>query len=433
MEKQAYNEEKIKVLMVGYNGANNTGAEALLMSDIEDVKAVFGSKATITVPTIHGEANLRRYIKEGPQIKIQKISSIFFSDICRLVKKHDLIMLVEGSTYMDTWTSALLWAFLWTTYCADRLLKPILAYAVDAGSLKPANQRRVQKHASRTNQIIVRSSAAAERLKNYGVTAPIEATADNAFNFQPAPNDQHWLQKEWPEANSGIVGFSVVDFHLWPVVAKLWGPSTDCYKWPYYYSRSPERTLATEKLATMYANLADLVIEKYQKNIALIAMEQLDEPLARQIQQRMKNPAKARIFSSRVHQASQMTVLLRSLDLLVTSRYHACVLSLAQQVPQIAIGHDLRLRTIYEDLNLHENYFLDPHDPYLSRRLTATVEELLADSSSMRTLLWDGFQAHLARAQQNRELLRQFVLKQGWEVPPVNSTPDSILIPAQES
>src|SRR5687768_17159993 len=55
------------VLMMGYNGANNTGAEALLLADIEDVRAVFGPDAHITVPTIN-PANLRRYLVEGPTL-----------------------------------------------------------------------------------------------------------------------------------------------------------------------------------------------------------------------------------------------------------------------------------------------------------------------------------------------------------------------------
>ena len=36
---------------------------------------------------------------------------------------------------MDTWTSALLWAFLWTTRCAKYYKIPCVAYAVDAGDL----------------------------------------------------------------------------------------------------------------------------------------------------------------------------------------------------------------------------------------------------------------------------------------------------------
>ena len=57
-----------------------------------------------------------------------------------------------------------------------------------------------------------------------------------------------------------------------------------------------------------------------------------------------------------------MTSILRSLDLLITSRYHAGVLSLASQVPQVAIGHDLRIRDLYADLEMSE-LFTDHEDP----------------------------------------------------------------------
>src|SRR5579864_9146875 len=66
-----------RVLLFGYNGANNTGAEALLLADIEDVRAVLGPDAVITVPTLN-EANLRRYLKEGSGLRIAHIPAVYF-------------------------------------------------------------------------------------------------------------------------------------------------------------------------------------------------------------------------------------------------------------------------------------------------------------------------------------------------------------------
>jgi hypothetical protein len=40
------------VLLVGYNGANNTGAEALLQADVADRRAALGSDAHLTLPTM---------------------------------------------------------------------------------------------------------------------------------------------------------------------------------------------------------------------------------------------------------------------------------------------------------------------------------------------------------------------------------------------
>jgi polysaccharide pyruvyl transferase WcaK-like protein len=407
-----------RVLLFGYNGANNTGAEALLLSDIKDVRAVLGPEAHITVPTLN-ETNLRRYLQEGPYLDIAPIPSLFFAAIHRLVKEHDMLFLVEGSTYMDTWTSALLWAFLWATRCAHAAGKPCLAYAVDAGEVKsPLNRRLVCSEASKTDLIIVRAQAAAERLRSFGVSAPIEVTADNAFTFRPEGADEGWVQRAWPEAaaGGGIAGLAVVDPYLWPVLMRPWGRREDCYKWPYYYTRSPERSRATEALAGSYAALADSLVVQHGKAVALICMEQLDEPLARQVLHRMAHADRARIFSAREYNASQMTMLLRSLDVLVTARYHACVLSLAAQIPQLAVGHDLRLKTIYAELGLRDRYFFDPRDPNLVHLLKERVKDLLAHPASVQDLLRRGYQEHAAQAGRNRELLRDFVQARAWGV-----------------
>ena len=148
-------------------------------------------------------------------------------------------MLVEGSTYMDTWTSAMLWAYLWTTRCAVDMGKPCLAYAVDAGEIRSAfNRWLIRREASKTSLIITRAAAAAERMRSFGVTAPLEVTADNAFNFKTDPADADLLFKAWPEAGQDVVGMALVDFYQWPVIMKPWGPKEDCYKWPYYFTHS---------------------------------------------------------------------------------------------------------------------------------------------------------------------------------------------------
>ncbi len=404
-----------KVLLVGYNGANNTGAEALLLSDIEDVRAVLGPDALITVPTLN-EANLRRYVQEGPNLRIVPVPALFPLAVRRLVAEHDLIMLVEGHCYMEDSTSALLWAYMWATHCAHTLGKPCLAYAVDAGELSPANRRLVCREASKTDLIITRSQAAADRLRACGVTAPIRVTADNAVSFQAAGCDTGWVGRVWPQARSGLVGLAVVNHHLWPVVLRPWGRGEDCYTWPYYFSSSPERRRAADELAGGYAALADCLVREHGKSVALICMEQLDEPFARQVQQQMAHAGRARVFSAREHNVSQMTALLRSLDLLVTSRYHGCVLSLAAQVPQVAVGHDLRLKTIYDELGLTDRFFVDAHaqDPCLG--LKERVEALLADPALEEDALRRGYEEHARKARGNRQLLRSFVQDHGWEV-----------------
>ena len=183
-----------------------------------------------------------------------------------------------------------------------------------------------------------------------------------------------------------------------------WGRSQDRYRWPYYFSASPERRRASAELARRYARLADRVVEDHDRSVALICMEELDEPIARAIHHEMAHADRARVFSSREHDASRMTALLRSLGVLVTSRYHASVLSLAAAVPQLAVGHDLRLRTLYSELGIEDRYFLTPDEPDVFDRMTDAVDELLFDPVEVRELLRAGHDTHLAAARRNREL-----------------------------
>jgi polysaccharide pyruvyl transferase WcaK-like protein len=411
------------VLLMGYNGANNTGSETRLLSIIEDVRKVMSPEVTITIPTLN-EKNLRRYIKEDSWLKIAPIPSIFFLEIKKLVKTHDIVLLIEGSCYMDTWTAALLWAFLWTTRCACYYNIPCIAYAVDAGDLTTLNKYLVKREADKTNLIITRTIYAANKLRKIGVKAPIKNTADCAFTFKTKNEDINtlkniWLKEDLPKPKKGFVGLAVIDFNLWPVVIRPWGSNKNLYKWPYYFSRSKTDKNGSEELAHNWANIADRIIEKHDKNIAIICMEELDQPLAKKIVEKMDHPENTRIFSSNEFNASQMTEILRELDLLLTSRYHAGVLSLAANVPQIALFHDPRLKGLYKDIGI-DNYLIE----YISgnssleiwKQLNTLIDELIKNPDKIIPKLKTGFKEQKARSNENSKILEEFLKKGKWVV-----------------
>jgi polysaccharide pyruvyl transferase WcaK-like protein len=284
--------------------------------------------------------------------------------------------------------------------------------------------RLVQRQASRTDLIVARSAAAAGRLRGWGVTAPIEATADNAFTFDPSVGDRDWLRDAWPEAGPAPVGIAAVDLFLWPVVIRPFGRRADRYRWPYSFSRSPARSRASSRLAHGYARIADRAVSERGRSVALICMEELDEAIARAVLARMRHPDRARIFSSRDLDASKMTVLLRSLGGLLTSRYHASVLSLAAGVPQAAVGHDLRLRTLYEELGIDHAFVAAGSGADLANRpgdldemlsaASARMDEVLAAAGDASAALIGGYDRHRRDARRNRELLLGFANAHGW-------------------
>ncbi len=396
-----------KILLVGYNGANNTGAEAKLLAILNEVRSVVGPNAVLTVPSLNVK-NLCRYLRENEALKIKEVRpAIFYWDIYNLVKHNDLIMLVEGSTYMDTWGSALLWSYLLATRYAHTMKKPCVAYSVDAGTASRFNSWLIRREASKTNLILTRTQKAADRLRNWQVKAPIEVTADNAFSFNPAPADEGLLKRVWPDA-SYVVGIAAEDIYKWPVVIRPWASSEFLYRWPYYYTHTKENQEKSELLADVLAVQADEMIEEYGTHVALLSMEGLDATFGRKIQSLMKHADKTKIFTSIEYNASQMTSILRSLDFLITSRYHAGVLSLASQVPQTAIGHDLRIRDFYCDLGIEE-LFVDHEDPERYKLLSDNVETLFNQYDTIKAKLRAGYEQYREREKRNITLFKAFL------------------------
>ena len=398
-----------KVLLVGYNGANNTGAEAKLLVCIDEIRSVLGSDVQITVPSLN-EANLRRYLSETPTLKIKGFTpaSVLF-DIRKFVKQSDLVFLVEGSCYMDTWGSALLWCYLLATRNAHSMKKPCIAYAVDAGSAGRFNRWLIRREASKTDLILARTASAAQRLGKWGVKAPIEVTADNAFAFQPNPEDKDLLKRVWPQA-AHAVGVAAEDIYAWPVHMRLWDRKQYCYRWPYYYTHSKASRQKSDLLAKVLAVQSDDIIEEHDKDIALLSMEGLDAGFANKVQRLMKHPERTKVFTSLEYNASQITSVLRNLDLLITSRYHAGVLSLPNLVPQTAIGHDLRIRDLYADLEM-SNLFTDHEDPLRFWELSNDVNDIFDHYTSVKEKLKKGYEMYLEREKRNPQLLKTFLEK----------------------
>ncbi len=405
-----------KVLLVGYNGANNTGSESRLLSIIDDVRAVLGPDTVITIPTLN-QANLCRYIEETPTLRIAPIPSIYWGALKRLVRANDIMLLVEGSCYMDTWTSALLWAFLWSTRQAAANGRPSMAYAVDSGNLSPANLKRVRRDASRTDLIVTRTQAAADRLAGFGVTAPIQVTADTSFTFQMDPAHEGILGRLWPEAEGRpVAGIAPVDFYMWPVIIRPIGRRADEYKWPYYFSRSRERTEATAKLAKGLARQATKMIEEHGRHVALVCMEGLDETIARQVEGMVDRRDRVRVFSACDYNASEMQGILKGLDTLITSRYHSAVLSSPAGVPVVAIGHDPRVEDLLRDMNIYKTNFIPHAAEDLFERLEDKVERVLADPAPEREAVRKAHEEHVGRARRNRQILKAFLDERGWSV-----------------
>lgn len=101
-------------------------------------------------------------------------------------------------------------------------------------------------------------------------------------------------------------------------------------------------------------------IEQHDHDVKCVAMEDIDIPVREGVLSVLRPDVSQResIVSSCQAAPGDMVTLLRGLDTLVTTRYHACVLSMGGGVPQMAISHDERRVSISAELELDPELLL---------------------------------------------------------------------------
>lgn len=403
--------DPIECLVVGYGGANNTGAEA---RTVEAIKQMFDadSRIHITLTSLDRKQTLR-YITEHDRLKVAQVNPVFIGCVLRLVLKTDIVVLVEGSCFKDNFSSALLWFFMYAAELAQKFGKPTVAYAVDAGKMKPADEKWAKDVANKMELLMTRTGTAARLLEGIGVKTEIKITTDTAFTQPSATNswiDQclhsNGLDQRWP-----IVGISFEELFWWPVVVNMWKTirfvKKDHYKSVYYHSWTDETKRKSAEMKDVIASYADWMAEEFGAQIAFFAMERLDAGPCKDVQLLMKNHSV--LFSADNYNAAQMTGLLRRLSWLVTSRYHALVLSVGGGVPFIGLAHDERIESIMDELKLREDYFINYLEDDILTKLKEKTHKLVGHKEGLSHRIGAAEPIYVARMAKNREFFRELV------------------------
>ena len=101
-------------------------------------------------------------------------------------------------------------------------------------------------------------------------------------------------------------------------------------------------------------------------------MEKLDARVCEQLEQRIES--KHAVFTSKTCDVFKMTGLLRQLNILLTSRYHASVLSMERAIPIVAVSIDARLNGIMNEVGLAQHYLHQATDEHLEEGIMASLQ-----------------------------------------------------------
>ena len=371
--------EKLQILFLAYSGARNTGAEVRVAECIDQVNQVLGEDAVdINMTTLNLE-EAREYFKHN-KVNLMPMGYIYFGDVFKFVLKNHLVVLVEGSCWKENFAAALLLYFLYGAGLAEKLGKPSFSYAVDAGQMNRFNNFLSWNLSKGMTRLITRTVPAKEVLEKIFLPGAI-VRVDTAWTLRPNPPEwgRDQLQQLGWDGKKPLVGLAMQNFFWWPIIPDfvrwLKGDKEYNYRLIYYYDYDEEDKKKYRQWAVMLAELMDWIAEKYRVQPVLIAMEALDHGSCEDLIGMMKH--QPILYSCREHVGVEIASVLRNLQLLITTRYHAMVLSMPGLVPFIGLSRDERIRGVMQETKLDDDYYADWQRADLPELLRSRVSRLL--------------------------------------------------------
>ena len=396
--------KKLKVLLVGYNGARNTGSDVRVAAIARQVKEVFGAdRVEITVMTLDA-ATLAGYFDDD--VTVLTFSSLFPRQLYRVCSRHHAAILCEGSTLKSTFANALTLFLCEAAAVMAAQGKPCIAYGSEIGKMEPFLEKAAVR-LCRDTYFITRTEGSLAALRSLGLKG--HAGTDAAWCYDGAVSADtagRLLTEQGWDGKKPLLGIAVIDPFCWPVRASLgkWlkgrlgGDLSGQYDRWYFFSDSPARREAYRRYIDEIAAGAGAFLREHDYFPVLIGMERLDEKACRDLKARLACPGA--LFLSGERSADVMTGVLRRLSALVTSRYHGAVLSMEGGCPIVAVSMDERLDGIMRELAMEETYLLRVDDAALGEKVFTALSAAAADEEGIRRRV-------LRRRGENRESLAE--------------------------
>lgn len=372
--------EKLKILLAGYNGMRNTGADVRVVAMVEQFYRLLGrDRIEIGILTLNLE-NTEAYFQ--PPTELIEFNPVYFRDLLKACKRYHMAVLCEGSTLKSKFANALTLFFCQAAGVMKKQGKPCIAYGSEAGHMD-ALVKKVAAKLCRETYFLARTEPSLEIINQMGLEGHLGT--DTAWTFPPG--DAAWARNEimrktgW-DGKKPLLGVAVINPFCWPVrpsLAKLaraavtrnWENRVTGY---YFYSTSKERTRLFDNYIEGVAEAVSRFSKKHDVHVIPIGMEALDLGPCTHLCEAAGLPEE--IFSSKFYDGYQMTAVLHSLSALVTSRYHARVLSMTGGVPSVAVSMDERLYNIFQECGQLDDYYLSTEDANLGDNLQNALEKL---------------------------------------------------------
>ena len=382
----------LKLLLAGYVGTRNTGADVRVEEMIRQLRHVVGDdQLELTIMTVDPKLT-RGYFRAVHQIELPAVFPKFIAQEC---PKHHGVIACEGSMFKSKFSSALTCFMAGALGLANAENKVSVGYGAEAGNMTPA-LRDFVRDACKKSLVICRNEPSRKVLGELGIRTT--SGADTAWTFDPAPlsrGAQLLRDAGWDGRQKVLVVCPINPF-WWPVkpdllkyaAYKLGGQYKHEHYSAFYFHHHSEA--ADKKYNAYIQALADGVnafAAEREFFTILVGMEQLDRHACEDLQPRLDRGGA--LFVSDEHDMYDLVSVLRNCSMMVSSRFHAIVTSMPGLVPSAGVTMDERIRNLMNDRG-HPDMFFEVDEEDLGDKLLHTLRRLWRDA--------EGISADIARA-----------------------------------
>ncbi len=404
--------EPLKLLLVGYAGTRNTGADVRVEEMIRQFRYLFGDEnVDLSILTIDPERT-KGYFKTVKQIKNPQIFPRFLFDV---VHTQHGVVACEGSMFKSKFANALSTFMVGAIGLASAENKLAVGYGGEAGAMDASLQDLVRRYC-RDAFIIARNLESVAVLGELGVEAALGT--DTAWTFTPAPDEvgRRVLMDQGWDGVQPVMAICPINPFWWPVKADIgrrlaqltFGTRDKAhYKSVYFHNAGPEVDAKQDAYLEAIATAVRRVAVERGAFVALVGMEALDRYACEGLQKKLAGGPPCGLVISDEHDMFEMVSALYQCTTLVSSRYHAIVTSMPGGVASAGITMDERIRNLMADRGQPE-LALECDDPELAANLETTLNRLFDDQKAVQ----DGMADAVVRALEMMGRMGQMLVEQ---------------------
>lgn len=342
---------QLRVLLLGYAGAGNTGADIRTIETVRQLHRLFPLRTLDITLFACGDvfdhpmlASLKRFVP----------STLYLPDALNAaMSNYDLVLNCEGSTYTSKFSDGLGGLLIGGLALAAAHGAVAVAYGVDAGKMSD-KLTRFAKTACADVEIFCRSEGALHQLAALGL--PARPGADTAWLYRTTGTPPHALPHSY-------VALCPNNPYWWPVTTDVrraiecdnngtesrlrYGPMS-------FHTWDDERAVHFFNYKAAYAAIA-IGLLKQGITPVLVAMEKMDRAACDEIAALL--PFSVQIVSRGADNLDAVVGTIERAQCIVTTRYHAAVLGISNRIPVVGVSMDPRIQQLLGENGLGDWVF----------------------------------------------------------------------------